>query len=361
MSPVARCFVGPLVMVALACSTNPEVVSSGAGGNGNAGGRNGHEPDKLPPAGTPLGGSGGAGGNGSDPFGGKTCGQKKYVLERKAARLLLVLDRSGSMQESIGQGMGDKWTAATGAAQEVIMKTQMAVQWGLKTFPGDIECTVTDGVAVPIAATNFPPIQTAVGMTTPEGTGTPTAAAIRGAAAYLKTLPDGPPRYLVLATDGQPNCMDGMSSQLSDEPGAVAAIAEAAAMGFPTFVIGVAIGGSMANDTLNMMAVAGKQPRAGDPRYYAATSREDLVSSLDLITGTVSNCVFPLDMKPPAPESVAVSVNGTRVQRDTSHMNGWDYATDSSVQLYGAACDAVKSKAKPDVQIIFGCPGEIIQ
>jgi hypothetical protein len=57
---------------------------------------------------------------------------------------------------------------------------------------------------------------------------------------------------------------------------------------------------------------------------------------------------------------VAVVVDGMRVQRDPTHMNGWDYVTDRTVQLYGAACDAVKAKAMPNVQIIFGCPGVAI-
>lgn len=368
MSLSSRVFMVPLAPLAvlgiLACTTNPSVMPGGgkgnAGGAGGAGG--GKPPEVIPPPGSGAGGAGNAGGAGgaSNPFGEKNCGFKNYVLERKEARLLLVLDRSGSMREPIGGGMGDKWTAAIGATREVIMNTQAAVQWGLKTFPGDIECSVTDGVAVPVAGNNFPPIDGAIGTTLPTGTGTPTAAAVRGGTAYLKSLPDGSPRYLVLATDGMPNCMDGVSSSLPDAPGAVAAIAEAAAAGFHTFVIGVAIVGSMGNQTLNEMAVAGLEPRAGDVRYYAAASRQDLVTALDIITGTVSNCVFPLGERPPSPDDVAVFVDGVRITRDPTHMNGWDYATPGSIQLYGMACENVKGNATPKVEIIFGCPGVVI-
>jgi hypothetical protein len=361
-----RWFLGPMVILgAIGCSPNPQVMPGGGSANGAGG--NGRAPDRIPPQGSGTGGAGGAGagagggpGSGLTPNGGKNCGFKNYVLERKEARLLLVLDRSGSMREPIGGGGGDKWTAAIGATREVIMNTQGAVNWGLKTFPDELECSVPDGVEVPIAANNFMPIDAAIGIAQPTGIGTPTTAAIRAGAAYLQSLPDGAPRYLVLATDGMPNCMDGMTSQFPDAPGAVAAIREAATQGFHTFVIGVAIAGTMGNATLNEMAVAGLEPRPGDLKYYAAASRADLVSALDIITGTVSNCVFPLGDKPPSPDDVAVFVDGARIPRDPSHMNGWDYATEGSVQLYGMACEKVKAAATPKVEIIFGCPGVVI-
>ena len=105
------------------------------------------------------------------------------------------------------------------------------------------------------------------------------------------------------------------------------------------------------------MAEAGGEPRMGDPRYYPVASRQDLINTPGSHHRQVSDCVFPLDKLPPSPNDVAVDVNGMRVTRDPSKMNGWDYAADNkAIQIYGPACEAIKN-AKAQVKITFGCPG----
>jgi hypothetical protein len=194
----------------------------------------------------------------------------------------------------------------------------------------------------------------------PLGNGTPTRYAIQKAVAHLKATPTNTPRYILLATDGEPNCADGMTNDLVDADGAVEAIRVAAMEGFKTFVVGIATQFGNANMTLNLMADAGGEPRAGDPRYYPVASRAELVNALSLITGKVADCVFPLDKLPPSPDDVAVDVNGMRVQRDPAKMNGWDYtANNRAIQIHGAACDAIKT-ANAQVKITFGCPGVLI-
>ena len=132
------------------------------------------------------------------------------------------------------------------------------------------------------------------------------------------------------------------------------------AEGFKTFVIGIATKFGDANMTLNRMAEAGGTPRMGDPRYYPVASRQELINAFSLITGKVADCVFPLDKLPPSPDDVAVDVNGMRLTRDPTKMNGWDYAADNkAIQIYGAACEAIKN-ANAQVKIIFGCPGVVI-
>jgi hypothetical protein len=180
---------------------------------------------------------------------------------------------------------------------------------------------------------------------------------VQRAVAHFQATASINARYLVLATDGEPNCADGMTNELVDPDGAVMAVGDAAKAGYKTFVIGIATTMSTAHMTLNLMADAGGAPRTGDPRYYPVSSRQDLIAALSQITGKVADCVFPLDKVPVTPDAVAVDIDGMRVQRDPAKMEGWNYgAANKTIEVYGAACEKIK-KGTSDVKIIFGCPG----
>ena len=116
--------------------------------------------------------------------------------------------------------------------------------------------------------------------------------------------------------------------------------------------------------TLNEMAKAGGMPRPMDPAYYAANSSAELATAFAEITGVVISCTFDLKgMKPPSPDDVAVKIDGVKVPRDKMHGEGWDYDGDmANVVVYGQACEQLKGiGATNNVQIIFGCPGIIIE
>jgi hypothetical protein len=245
------------------------------------------------------------------------------------------------------------------------------VQWGLKAFPSsDMRCSVTDGVDVPSAPMNYTKVWgqiQAVAPGTAAGGGTPTTLALQKAVTYLNTTPSMNPRYLVLATDGEPNCAAGGGGGFggggfgnNDDAAAIKAVADAVAAGYKTFVIGIATSGT-ADMVLSQMATAGGEPRMATPPYYPVTNRQDLINALGVITGLVTDCVFRLSMPPPSPNDTAVNVGNSRVSRDPTHMNGWDYgAANKSIQFYGPACEAVKKATGQNVQIIFGCPGVVI-
>ena len=203
----------------------------------------------------------------------------------------------------------------------------------------------------------------AIAQTTPNGNGTPTGDAINEVVAFLKTLPNDQPRYILLATDGEPTCPKPSTAARAY---AVQAVTDAAAAGFQTFVSGVAT--TKANDTavLNDLAVAGMVARADTSptpiRYYLANTEDDLAMALKVITGLIPSCLFSLSSPPPAPDSVAVEVGGVRINQDATHQNGWDYtgADHNAVALFGASCDAIQNTAASMVQIIYGCKGFII-
>jgi hypothetical protein len=287
------------------------------------------------------------------------CGLETFELKPRPAELMLILDRSGSMNDPAGPGSPTtKWVDVTSALDEAMMKTDQVIQWGMKAFPTDqVQCNVADGVEVPGAPMNYASVRAQIGKSTPNGDGTPTTVAIQKTVAYLAAHPSTNPRYLVVATDGEPNCRAGAGySGARDEAGAVAAVTAALQAGLKTFVIGVATAPG-AEKVLGDMAQAGGAPRAGTPPYYPVASRADLINALGEITSLVTDCVFGLNKAPPSPDDVNVSVGGAPVRRDAAHADGWDYgASSNSIQFYGPACEQVKMGASKDVRIVFGCP-----
>jgi hypothetical protein len=352
--------------------------SAGASGASGAPGSTGH-----PDAATATAGSGGSTGSSSTGpgangtprpgefgSGGPTvdanCGLSSYGLDKIPADLLIVLDRSGSMNDPVVGTLDTRWTAMTAAIGEVVAMTQTSIRWGLKYFPDmAMACGVNDGAAIPIGDASGPAIATAIvdPVITPTGGRTPTRVGMNSATAYLKTLTDPNPKFILLATDGIPNCVPGeMDTATPDIAGAIQSVKDAAAAGFPTFVIGIATAGTDADTTLNDMAVGGGQPRAaGPPSYYPVANKADLVAALGKIGGQIGSCSFGLSMVPPDPTNVAVEADGNRVPQDPTHTNGWDYGTGMrSIQLFGTYCDQAKAALIKNVRAIFGCPGIVI-
>lgn len=317
-----------------------------------------NSPTVLIEAGAANGGSGGS----VEP---DKCGEHHFDLERKPAELLLVLDRSASMQDapSGANESTSKWQLVVPAVNQVITDTDSSISWGMKVFPeGDgSECDatgVTDHVDVEIATLNASKVTGAVSMATPEGDGTPTGPAIDRALAYLQARKSSNPKYILLATDGEPSCPKPSDSARDM---AVQSVAKAAAAGVHTFVVGVATTKSSATTALSEMAIAGMEPRSDDPnplatRYYLANTKDDLVNALKQITGEISGCTFQWDQPPPVPGNIAVKVGGAKAPHDAKE--GWEYlgADHKGVEVHGSWCEKIKTTAANVVEIVFGCP-----
>lgn len=252
-----------------------------------------------------------------------------------------------------------KWVTMTGALNASVMASATTVNYGLKFFPTDLACGVTDGVAVPIAANNFVPMNGAIAMTQPGGF-TPTAGALASAGRYLMTLTRPNPRFVVLATDGEPTCGAGGDTMASDAQAAINAVTALATAGIPVYVIGIATAG-MADNTLNAMATAGGRPRSGNPLYYSVQTAADLSMALSAIGKDVASCSFTVTPPaPPAdPANVAVDANRMRVPKNDT--NGWKWGPNmASIEIVGNWCDRIKSGEITNVQATFACKDAII-
>jgi hypothetical protein len=293
------------------------------------------------------------------------CGSVVELLQPIPPDVLLVLDKSGSMNDTPtgthcqgGCGVFSKWTQMTIAIEHVV-GTTASVNWGLKLFATpSLGCDVDDGVEVPVGPSNAAVITSAIGHAQ-LGSHTPTRFAVSNGAAYLATLTDQRPKYLLLATDGLPNCDPINPSMMADDSaGAERAVADALAAGFPTFVIG--LGDTMAETTLNQLALRGGVPQTGGATsYYQVSDTTGLVAAFGRILGSVS-CVFDL----PTPtnslestENITVLSNGAVLPRDADHVNGWDYTTGTTqIQVFGPTCNGLMAAKVADVRVQFLCP-----
>jgi hypothetical protein len=353
--------------------------TSGSGNGSSTGGAGG----VIPSGGTSTGGIAGTipiSGNNTGGSAANECGVQTFMLERKPAEVLLVLDRSASMKDPPDGATTTtpKWDLVIPALLEVVEATNESLSWGLKVFPedGDGEqaaCSagsVTDAIDVEIAENNATAVNDAIRATRDEGDGTPTGDAMKQAVAYLQSRAgvNDHKRYILLATDGEPSCInvtatsEGEEGQAAARPYAIAAVTEAATAGFHTFVVGVGTNKETAKLVLNDLALAGQEPASCanplDDCFYLGNSREQLQADLLGIATNIATCVFTLTARPPDPDNVRVTLDNDKVERDPARANGWEYqdAGQTIIEVHGAACDAIKSSSAANVDIVFGCP-----
>ena len=351
-----------LGLVVLGCSFWGCSFQTHAGGTGStAGGTGAHVWDASPGPDRVYTNSDG------NNFGGDACGSNSFAANNLPPDLLIVLDRSGSMDEDStgasckgGCGANSKWTQMTTAINQVVSSTQAKVRWGLKLFAstgGSGACTVDGNAEVPVGPMNASAIAAAIASTMP-GSSTPTRAAETQAATYLTGVTEPNPKYILLATDGLPNCKAGGGASDKDDTAAIAAVATVAGMGIPTFVIGIATNGT-ADGTLNMMAVNGGHPRAATPAYYPVATTSDLTAALMEIQSMVAlPCQFQLGGVPSNLAGVSVLVGGQVVP-----MSDWTYGPGNRSIVFpdsGSLCASLKSGAAKDVKINLPCGQTII-
>ncbi|MGC4065132.1 MAG: vWA domain-containing protein [Polyangiaceae bacterium] len=375
--PSLRCLATSLTLciVPLACS---ESGTAGAGGDGSGGattsGAGGATSTSFATSGsggrTDVGIDVGTSGRGGANGGESSCGIESYDRESKPAQIILVLDRSGSMEDPPSGGSIPKWEMTLPPLRSVVTATDATIEWGLKLYPELDETkscapeSIVPLIHVPIAPNNAATVVAKMDAASPKGDGTPTGDAVKFATAHLDELGKSTdnPKFILLATDGDPSCPS------SDASGyAVDAITTALDKGYPTFVIGVDTTKSTSIKRLNAMAKAGGRPRTvtnpeEEPLFYLASTQTELENALRAITTSVASCVFESSPPPPVPENIAVDFGGKRAERDPSRTNGWEYTREdhSQLEVYGQWCERIQGEAKNHVQIRYGCPNEDI-
>lgn len=338
-----------------------------------------------------------------------SCGGVAFGRESRPSEVLLVVDRSGSMEENFvgtqekpaAAGI-NKWQALAPTLTHAVSSTLgRGIWWGLKLFP-ELGGHVTDGcdprtivpdIHSPLSDGNGVDVVQKVDATVPDGDGTPTGHAMKFALDHLleREQVSQNPKIIVLATDGEPNCKGPNGEGSTDY--AVQQIEAAFAAGYPTYVIGVDTTKGKTRANLNLMALAGGRalpnPNPPDPNapvevevctdsdgvcdddkeevypgtlgydaFYLASSQQEVQGVFEAITEQLASCVFDLGEAPPVPENIAVDFNAARTDRDPTRTNGWEYTSDdfTQLQVYGSWCERIRTESSNSVTIRYGCP-----
>lgn len=325
------------------------------------------------------------------------CMPRPIALSRRGAQIMFVIDRSNSMQDTLDgrepePGELRRWDLLARTLAEVLAGADPLLELGAEFYPRfdpgaatpEEACSVDTGIDLTPARANTERLLELFDTTQPAG-GTPTALGLEEARAFFERRPDSRlPRYVVLATDGGPNCNPdtGVSHETcvcTGEPemclidpvfGPYNCLDDVRTLeiirglftelDIPVYVIGMddPTRPDLA-DVLDRMADAGGRPREipGERRFYSVRRPDDLRSALTTITESVSRCVFTVAPVPAPSASVEVRVGGVFVPRDPTRTEGWDFTTASRAELtlFGGACERV-TRTGDEVVAEVACP-----
>jgi len=402
-SKIQVCLAFLLTGLALGCSKK-DGPAEGSAGTGTGNGLGG----STSPTGTgttPLGFgpgfnfgnmAGAAGGGGVAGLG--ACGGVISKARLRAANLLLVLDLSASMKTTFGTTNVSRWSAVTTSLGSALTAVQDRATFGLDLYPVGGECLLPTSadltVAVAPGKDSVGPIKAALALATPAG-GTPTAAALTRALQYFTTgagMGLSGDKFVVLATDGGPNCnklaaqcqIDQCTSthdlpesctdinccqnvveSCLDESGTLAAVSALAASNIKTVVVGLP-GVAPYAASLNAFAQAGGLPQAGPVKYLAIDEMLGVAGLTDtfqsITTELIKSCRLELEMAPPDPTKVNVIIDGTTLAQ--SGADGWDFdntTTPPGIVVKGATCKALEQAGAEKVTVQFGCPTMVVR
>lgn len=275
-----------------------------------------------------------------------TCASVMLDATRVIPNVLLIVDRSGSM-ETGRFGAVSRWDALEGAlfdpAAGLVTGLESSVRFGITMYSNDDRAPgCPDLYSVGCALNNAEALEAEYTLRTPPRGETPTGESISAVLGRLDELvPERSatsPTFFVLATDGEPDLCDDGAALDEGRARSVAGAMEAYGLGINTYV--VSVGDEVAETHLQDVANAGVG-MTGAP-YYVATDTAGLVDALRTIIRGVASCDVRLEgMVVPA-----LACEGTvRLGADTLDCGtDWMLLPDGqTIRLVGAACDRLQS------------------
>ncbi|MFT3926406.1 MAG: VWA domain-containing protein [Myxococcales bacterium] len=325
-------------------------------------------------------GDGDGDGTGPGDGGGQNVGGicEEQILRSQGVipEMLIVLDRSGSMKTLDV----NRWDPSVAAVTEVTANLDARAKFGLMVFPGiedptqncvrvgnSVSCSSQSNsvscdagtLEVPVGLHQAAAIDAALSKMSPFG-GTPTSATLAEAGKVLGSTSSDPdamvtPRYVLLVTDGAPNCADVAASDAPDLENTVKQIEQLAAQGTHTYVIGYNTQADL-KPAMDMMAAAGD---TGSTEHIAVENQQSLQQALEGILGKATSCAVRLDKAPNSRSYVAVTLDQTTLKLDDP--NGFSLSMDGrTVTVLGKACEDLAASSQRTVRVKVACEPPIL-
>lgn len=277
---------------------------------------------------------------------GGSCPNVTVNFSKQTPTVVLLVDQSGSMVEKFGGGT--RWTVARDAlvnpTNGVVKILEKEVRFGLAMYSSK---DGFEGGACPmlaevdIALGNYPAIRDKLMASEPIDE-TPTGESIDAVVKKLENPAIPGPKYIVLATDGEPDTCAVPNPQ-NGQKEAIAAAAAAWKKNISVFYI--AVSSDVTASHAQQMANAGQglDPTGSKKaKYYVASDAASMKAAFDAIIYGVRSCTFKLNAKVVDPTKGIVTVDGAKIPYNDP--NGWTLSADGTeVTLNGTTCEKVKS------------------
>ncbi len=330
------------------------------------------------------------------------CGSQTIPAVENPPNISFIIDHSASMGDELAGSGLSKYENARIALSHVLKAVGHRVNYGATVFPGLAGVTGCEpGDELMKVAPGDPPSYARESKTGPRlkdllgrlsianvDGGTPAAPTLTKALTTLSALSGE--TYVVLITDGAPNCNEELSCKSNacipnierlaaggitcsgsvnccaptnqnpqanlscvDAQASLDAVQALSDAGISTFVVGMP-GSEPYQELLNSMAELGGTARRNTPKYYSVADTDALEQALIAIAASVAiSCEIPLDYQPPDPDFVNVYFDGLLVEYDPEA--GWEWTSDGHVAIRGTACDQLSKGDVLEVQILAGC------
>jgi Mg-chelatase subunit ChlD len=275
----------------------------------------------------------------------EVCETLNARADPQTPEVLIVLDRSGSMA-------GERWDRVIAAIDDLTaafpeyhfgLAMYPSVGEELACKPGKLDVAPDQGTAQAIHDVLFDPAARAI-----QDQGyTPTSSTLRTAESFLSGILDNPrERYVLLVTDGQPNCnAAGPTNATDDLPATLTALTDLKEKGIATYVFGY-LTEALAT-SMNQMAVAG-----GTGAHYAVEDEATILDAFASIEDALAPCTFALEESVQGVEFVRVKLDGEELSYDA---DGFSMADGRTVELGAASCAIMRDGASHSIEVVVEC------
>lgn len=275
----------------------------------------------------------------------EVCETLEVVARPEPPKVMVVLDRSGSMA-------GEPWDQAISAI-DGLLTSYPELLFGLAMYPavgeelscnaGSVSVSSSTGTQAKIHDVLFADASRAI----KDYGYTPTAGTLEVARKALIPPPDDrAERFVLLVTDGQPNCnVAGPEKHSPDVPATLSALDALLADKVKTFVVGYRT--EQFASVMNDMAKHG-----GTGKHYPVEDAATLSAAFGEVASSFAPCTFALDEQPPGAEFVRVLLDG---QELTLGADGFSLDPNGTVTLGAKSCGIMRDGSEHAIKVLVEC------